>query len=507
MKVQDDFLLEALKKAGHYIPAQCNGRGTCGECKVKIIEGDISPSKEDEIFFSKVELDDGYRLACRAHPHDDCTIEIPFNRENDINVLAKANIPEKEMKVYINTRKTGKELSAKGIIVDIGTTTIVMQLISLITGEIEKTFTTVNRQRAYGADVISRIEASVAGDQDALRESIQDDLIAGIEYLVSTEDSNVNKVIIAANTTMIHLLMGYNCNTLGVYPFTPINIQTIKTNLKELLATDICDAETIIYPGISTYVGGDIVSGLFALGFGEEEKVSVLIDLGTNGEMAIGNKDRILVASTAAGPAFEGGNITYGVASVPGAVCSVDFSENEIKTKTIGDESAIGICGTGVIEAVSVLLETELIDATGLLADKYFDEGFLLAKGENGSNISISQKDIREIQLAKAAIRAGFEILISQYGTTYGRIEHVYIAGGFGYKLNVQKAIAIGLLPKAVVGKIKAIGNTCLSGAYKYLLKAKSEQDVNKIIANASEVHLSNDEEFNKLYLKYMYFD
>jgi len=459
-------------------------------------------------------LDDDEKLMnvehdCSNCPNIECKMRrnIPFSGEEDMAVLVEANVETEKIKTNVNEKGTAKCSSEKGIIVDIGTTTIAMQLISLSTGEVEQTFTCINKQRAYGADVISRIEASIAGKKAVLRRSIQDDLIKGIEYLANADISNVSKVIIAGNTTMVHLLMGYDCDTLGAYPFTPINIQTIKTNLKELLGIDICVAEVTIYPGISTYVGGDIVAGLLALGFADEDKVSVMIDLGTNGEMAIGNKDKLLVASTAAGPAFEGGNIACGVASVPGAICSIDFAEKEIKTQTIGDKSAIGICGTGVIEAVFELLESELLDETGLLDDEYFEAGFWVAKGEGDSDISICQKDIREIQLAKSAIRAGFETLVSQYGTSYDNIEHIYIAGGFGYRLNIQKAVAVGLLPKEVEDKVVAVGNTCLRGTYKYLFKKGSEQAVKKIIAHASEVQLSNDKEFNDLYIKHMYFD
>ena len=477
-------LLEMLKGTGYYLPAQCNGKGTCGKCKVKV--------------------DQEYRLACATYPQFDCIVEIPFHGEGNAAILTEAVLTDE---AYESTGKVGAKPDEKGIIVDIGTTTIAMQLVGLVTGEVEKTFTTVNKQRAFGADVISRIDASVAGEKDALRKSIQNDLLAGLKDLVIGEATNISKMIIAANTTMVHLLMGYDCNTLGVSPFTPVNIDTIRTTIKELLGSDICDAEVIICPGISTYVGGDIVAGLFALGFEQKEGVSVLIDLGTNGEMAIGNKDRILVTSTAAGPAFEGGNITCGVASVPGAICGVEINEDEVVSRTIGDAKANGICGTGVIEAVAELRKSELLDKTGLFKDEYFETGYRLALGYKDADISVYQKDIREIQLAKAAVRAGVETLISKYGTSYDEIEDIYIAGGFGYEMNIDKAIAIGLLPEQLRDKIKAVGNACLSGAYKYLLKENCEQDIKGIIDNASEVQLSNEKEFNDLYVGYMYFE
>lgn len=499
-----DSLLDMLKKVGCYIPASCNGKGTCGKCKVKIIRGNISVSREDTALFTAEELAKGYRLACTSYPRFDCVVEIPSHREKGTEILVETVVPTEN---YIDKKEIREEDDSKGIVVDIGTTTIVMQLVSLQTGKIENTFATVNKQRAYGADVISRIEASIDGQKSKLRESIQADLLTGIKHFAKSDISKVKKVIIAANTTMVHLLMGYDCDTLGVYPFTPVNIETIETSLNELLDTDVCDAKVIIYPGISTYVGGDIVSGLFALGYEDKENVSILIDLGTNGEMAIGNKDKILVTSTAAGPAFEAGNITCGVASVPGAICNVDINSGEVEIKTIGDAAAKGICGTGVIETVAELLKNELLDETGLFEDEYFETGYRLAGGDDNSDISIYQKDIREIQLAKSAVRAGVETLISHYGITYDKIEHIYIAGGFGYKMNIDKAIAIGLLPEELKSKIEAVGNACLSGVNKYLLKKDCEQDIKQIIDSALEVQLSSDKEFNNLYVEYMYFE
>ena len=500
-------LLDMLKSNGYYMAAPCNSKGTCGKCKIKIIKGNIPVSQSDKSFFTQKELDQGYRLACMAYPRFDCTFEAILDGEESIDVLTKSNIAEGRTKTHANESKAKEVGTKKGIVVDIGTTTIAMQLISLATGEVLNTYASVNKQRAYGTDVISRIEASIAGQKDILRKIIQRELQVGIEYLAADDIANISKVIIGANTTMVHLLMGYDCNTLGVYPFTPVNITTIYTSLSDLLEANIGEAEVIIYSGISTYVGGDIVAGLLALDFEKKEKVSVLIDLGTNGEMAIGNKDKLLVTSTAAGPAFEGGNIICGVASVAGAICSVDINEDKVTTKTIGDKQAIGICGTGVIEAVAGLLEEKVIDETGLLEDKYFDDGFLLAKGKGDYKIAIYQKDIREIQLAKAAVRAGVETLISRYGVDYDEIEHIYIAGAFGYQMDIPKALSIGLLPEELEQKIKTVGNTCLSGTRKYLLEENSEQAIWQIIDSSSEIQLSNDKKFNELYVKYMYFD
>jgi uncharacterized 2Fe-2S/4Fe-4S cluster protein (DUF4445 family) len=304
---------------------------------------------------------------------------------------------------------------------------------------------------------------------------------------------------------------------LGVSPFTPVNIDIIKTFYGELFREEEGEYEhhkipILIFPGISTYVGGDIVAGLYGLGAGkqsakEQDKVSILIDLGTNGEIAIGNKNKILTTSTAAGPAFEGGNITCGVGSIPGGIYGVTLKDKIPIIRTIGNINPIGVCGTGVVDVVYEMLKEGLIDETGLLGEETFQEGFLLAHTEQGRKIIITQKDIREIQLAKSAIRAGIETLMHYFGVTYDEVENIYIAGGFGYKLDIAKAIGIGLLPKEVKAKIKAVGNSALHGVNLSLFDTELEKNLNNIVDISTEIHLGSDKKFNDFYVEYMCFE
>lgn len=495
-------LLEILQEQDVFLSAVCAGRGTCGKCKIKLAEGEIPPSNEDKNFFSEEQLQAGMRLACRAYPTEDCVICIEHSEGNAFAVLAD----DEELSGAVSDAEPDAG-GRYGIAVDIGTTTIAMQLVNLETKVSEDVYTTINRQRAYGADVISRIEASNEGKKAALRNSIQNDLLQGIESLTDGGRIPVETMVIGANTTMVHLLMGYSCSTLGVAPFTSVNIDTIHTTYEELFQKVDQQFSITIFPGISTYVGGDITAGLYTLGFNQTETVSVLIDLGTNGEMAIGNKDRILTASTAAGPAFEGGNITFGTGSIPGAICSVDFKGDEVQVGTIQNETPAGICGTGVIDAVYELMQAELVDETGLLDEEYFEDGFPIAKNADGETIVFYQKDVREIQLAKAAVRAGVETLMLHYGVSCDDVDTIYIAGGFGYKMNIEKAVGIGLLPKDCLEKVKAVGNSCLKGAKEYLLNADAAASVARILERTSEVQLSNDIHFNEFYMDYMYFE
>lgn len=507
-----DSLLKTLQEHDLFIPAVCAGRGTCGKCGVRFLEGAVPPSDEDRKFSSEEALEKGFRLACRAYPKKACTICLGEEEGEDFFVLTEE--PGQKEGNPNDSRHRSSEHSDAGndrekdlyaAAVDIGTTTIALRLLKMPEGIPVEVFTDINRQRAYGADVISRIEASNSGKKDVLKKSIRDQLEKGLRKLMEGRKGSLRNMMIGGNSTMIHLLMGYSCEGLGVYPFTPVNISTIHTTGKELFDHWADDLDIMICPGVSTFVGGDITAGMYALDFDKQEKPCVLIDLGTNGEMAIGCRDRILVTSTAAGPAFEGGNIVCGTGSIPGAICSVELKDGETMVQTIGDKDARGICGTGVIDTVYELKKAEIIDETGLMEEPWFAEGFLLSPDNGG--IRFYQKDVRELQLAKSAVRAGLETLISRYGTSYDEIAHIYIAGGFGHQMDVRKAADIGLLPEECLEKISAEGNTCLKGVEKALIDNMANDRMRNLAETAEEVQLSNDKQFQKFYMDYMYFD
>lgn len=496
---EGESLLDAFIRQEIYISAPCGGKGRCGKCGVQVLNGNTWISDEDKKIYSEEELDAGWRLSCCLYPTEELEVSVSQSDESLFEAVGETE----------NTEESGTEESFYNVAVDIGTTTIAMSLTGGESGKVFHTVTSVNSQRAYGADVISRIQASVDGKKEVLKNSIQKDLQDSMDKLlketgVSGED--VGKIVIGGNTTMGHLLMGYDCDTLGVYPFTPVNIDFIK-GTEGILGTDrFGKKEVILLPGVSTYVGGDIVSGMYAYDFTEKEDVCMFIDLGTNGEMGIGNKEKILVTSTAAGPAFEGGNITWGMGSVPGAICSVKLEGTEAEVKTIRDEAPQGICGTGVVETAAELVREEIVDETGALDEDYFDDGFPLAKTPDGKEIVFTQKDVREIQLAKAAVRAGVETLLLRYGIKKEEVSKVYLAGGFGYKLNTDKAIAIGMIPEEWAERIVAVGNSSLSGACKYLKDENGDKTIEKLVSISEEVNLSADKEFNEFYMDEMFF-
>ena len=494
-------ILDALMSADTSYTAICGGTGRCGKCKIRILEGVLSPTDFDESCFSKEELDRGMRLACMAYPLEPLTIELNFKGEAEFCVVTEYDAEKETF--------TPDEQAEYGVAIDIGTTTIAMQLLNLRNGEAVQTYTAINHQRVYGADVIARIKASVEGKKYLLQESIRKDIDTGIQTLLEESkiaSDKVKEVAIAGNTTMIHLLMGDDCESLGVYPFTPVNIELIESSYEAIMGSNLLAATVKILPGISAFVGGDIVSGLYACGIDQKEEYFLFLDLGTNGEIALGNKKKLLTTSTAAGPAFEGGNIEWGVGSIAGAIAGVKITEDGVQVRTIGDKKPTGICGTGVIEAAAELVRTELVDETGYLDEEYFDDGFPLAENADGEMIVFTQKDIREIQLAKSAVRAGIETLILRYGIEKRDIAKVYVAGGFGYKLDHQKAIEIGMIPEEFEGKIEALGNSSLGGAVKFLLPEDGRKRTSAISKLAEEINLSADKKFNEFYMEYMYF-
>lgn len=358
-----------------------------------------------------------------------------------------------------------------GLAIDIGTTTLVIGLFNINDKTDIGTYVILNKQRIYGRNVIDRIKAASEGKAYILREIIIKEILKGIKELVKDIELNkIKKTAIACNTTMSHILLNYPCNNLGIYPYTPYNIKHITKPFKEIFESDLLDVNVNILPGISTFVGGDIVAGMYYTEFYNSNDINILIDLGTNGEMAIGNKDKILVTSTAVGPAFEGGSIAYGV-------------------------DAIAI--------IADLLQDNIIDETGLLIDEYFDKGYII---DEEKNIKLTQKNIRDIQLAKAAVRAGIEVLMKNYKTNYNNINKIYIAGNFGYYLDTKKAAYIGLIPEEFSTKALTLGNGALEGAKKYLFNKSDNKELEQLVRISSEITLSKDEYFNDLYIEYMNF-
>ena len=467
------ILLDIIRESGSHIHADCGGRGTCGKCRVRFISDAPEPLDIEKEHLSEEALSRGVRLACQTRVCGDFAVEIG-DCDDDMEIISIAGSDTTEIP------------QNPAVAIDIGTSTLAAALLDPDKKKIIKAVTGVNHQRSFGADVISRIQAANQGKGDELKNLIHEDIK---ELLSSLDLDEAVPEIISANTTMQHLWEGLSCETLGIAPYTPVDI-----------SCRTIDGCTLL-PGISTYVGADIVSGIVAVGIDQSEKPCVLIDLGTNGEMAIGNRDKIMVTSTAAGPAFEGGNISCGTAGIPGAISSISIEEGAVKYATIGDLDPVGLCGTGVIEIVYELLKSGLIDDTGLLDEAIDEKGFEIA-----DNVFFTQKDIREVQLAKAAIRAGLETILQAYGIRYDQVGALYLAGGFGLKIDMKKACGIGLLPEELLDRTQAVGNTSLRGAAMYAFDEKIRDRFTKVASASEEVSLADSSIFQDEYMERMYF-
>ena len=502
---EKETLLSIMQREELFMNPVCAGKGTCGKCKVRVVKGKIPITKEDRLKFTPLQLQQGFRLACRMFPVKGCIVELPYQGKESASAIVTNYSGFQSNNNHISMVDTSYSIG-----IDLGTTTLVITLVGNQSKEIRKQYACTNSQRTFGSDVISRILAANEGAGSHLREYIRTDILQGINNLkesVNLDKNSIDKIVISGNTTMIHLLLGYSCQGLSTYPFSPVELKLIRKSFEEVFADTGIVAEVIFFPGISAFVGGDIVSGLYACEFDTNEELCLLVDLGTNGEMALGNKTHLWVTSTAAGPAFEGGNITWGMSSLEGAISSVSIVNGVAKIKTIGNKQATGLCGTGVIETAAALYREGYIKEDGLLCEPHFTEGFPLAKTKQGENIVFTQADIRELQLAKAAIRAGLEALIKKANINYDKIKSVYLAGGLGFNLKPEIAVTLGILPKELVSKVQVIGNSSLGGAIKYVTDKQGESRLEHIVENAQEVLLANDTEFTNLYMKHMFFN
>lgn len=549
-------ILSLLRENSIYINSSCNGLGTCGKCRIRLLKGSLKITENDAKFLSTHELNAGIRLACFAYPESNVEIEL-FNYEESYQILTEFNdanfvhkhrietIPIKNMEEMLVNQKSltdvlntslnaplryslkalknlGKlynkekfniikeenyviNISEKsqncsyGIIIDIGTTTIGLIMVDLIKGIIIGEYSVLNPQSQFGADVISRIHYSSTNDSDILTKTIRRCVDKSIKELcrkLMILEEDVHKVVIAGNTTMIYFLLGLPSHDLAQNPFTTIIKEKQTYDYYDFIKSDLLDCKVTILPSISAFVGGDIVSGLLYHNFQKLNETVLLIDIGTNGEIALGNSDKIYCVSTAAGPAFEGASIVDGIGSVNGAISKVFLNENNfIEYKTIGDTEPVGICGSGIVDVIALGLDKQWIDNMGRLNKEIY-----IAKGKD-KEIKLYQKDIREVQLAKSAIKTGIEILIEIFNVKYDEIDKVLIAGGFGNKIDIENAIKIGIIPSSLKSKVSLVGNSSLAGGLRYLLDKESDNSLVQILEKTRYFELANREDFNEKFI------
>lgn len=508
----------ALKRGGYSISYPCGGKGSCGKCRYLVAEGETILSPEEEKLLTKEELDQGVRLLCRSVFLSDGVIYQPeeaMQKEAQIESVGiagkrRAGNPAVEPQSEAVSEQMA-QAAEFDVAADIGTTTVAIALVCRRSKAVlaERTFN--NSQREYGADVLSRIEAANAGHLEELQRFIWRDILEGIEGLIKDSGSagNVGRLVISANTTMEHLFAGDSCEKLGKAPFTPVSLELRRKKSRDIYAKvpgRYADMEVILLPGISAFVGADIVSGMYECGMQESRNPVLLLDLGTNGEMVLGTREGFLATSTAAGPALEGGNIFCGVPGVAGAISSISMVGSRLVVHTIKNERPIGLCGTGVLELAYEMRKMGLADEMGAFLEKYRETGFPAAKDARGNNIIFTQQDMRQLQMAKAAIRSGIELLLREAGLSSSDVDKVYLAGGLGYKLNVYKAAGIGLIPPSLREKTAAVGNSSLSGALRFLREADAAEKMKELRGKTKEMNLAVHPGFETSYYQYMSF-
>jgi uncharacterized 2Fe-2S/4Fe-4S cluster protein (DUF4445 family) len=484
-------VLSVLRRHGYSIDAPCSGKRICGKCKVVAQNHKYVLEASEEKYLTEQEKAKGVILACFHNLDQDLTLLLT---EKNTGHVIEDNYAPITIEKLIETPE-----DSCGVAIDIGTTTIALSLIHLHSQKVLAVEKMLNPQRAYGADVISRILYNNQHKDQRLTELIVSSLEEAIRKLIITSNvlyKDVCHIAIAGNTTMIYLLLGIDPEPLAVSPFTTIELGLHQCRSWEIWEKLNLDAKVSVLPWISAYVGGDIVSGMFATELRKQQGNSLLIDIGTNGEMVLKAGERIISASTAAGPAFEGANIRCGMGSVDGAVCEIADHQGEFTWKVLGDKEPLGICGSALIDAVHILLERGTIEPSG-----FMEKPFMFTE-----DIGIYPEDVRQVQLAKAAIAAGIEVLLDAANLSFEDVDAVFLAGGFGSHLNISSAVSIGLIQEPLKSKVHVVGNSSLAGCVKFLLENDAANYVESIKLDCEYIELSTNMKFNDAYIMNMFF-
>lgn len=415
----------------------------------------------------------------------------------------------------ISPGKRGHKNGKYGLAIDVGTTTVVIYLVNLTDGKFVDVATTYNYQIIYGEDVISRIVyATDQGGLKELNEAIINDINSILEPLkkkYALSEESIESIVISGNTAMTHLFLGLNPAPIIKEPYIPTASIFPITSAGRLGINASPDAPLYTLPCVASYVGGDVVAGVLATKIHKKQEISAFIDIGTNGELVVGNSEWLLAVACSAGPCFEGGGLAHGMRATAGAIDSVKINLDTLEPEitTIGQGSPEGICGSGIIDAIAEMYLKGVITSNGKLrADassthiKTTAEGLeFVLYGEKDNEITITEPDIDNILRAKAAIYAGFAVLLTETGLSFNEISKIYIAGGFGRYLNVEKAIAIGMFPDQPKNKFMYLENTSILGAYLCLISSKLREEAEAISSMMTYVELSNSDKFMDEYI------
>ena len=568
---------------GVAVDSTCGGHGTCKKCKVRIADGSVPISRLDERAFTPEQLAEGWRLACMSNAVTNLTIDVPelttrpkaatvgvgrqvilrpavqkrlieldeptlSDQRTDIQrvrealddleltidpaVLRTIGTTLRAAKWTVTAVVVGTDLiaiepgdttgSSYGIAFDLGTTTAVGTLMDLTTGAPIAVASMLNQQQPFGADVISRISATMLEPEalERLREfahSTLGELAQDVCQQAGISPDQVYEVALAGNATMAQLALGIDPEPLGVAPFI-----LATESYEGLLASDLGvrvhpRARAMLFPHLGAYVGGDIIAGVLAAGMDRDKRLRLFIDIGTNCEIVLGNGEKLMATAAPAGPAFEAASIRCGMRAAPGAIEVVTIGDDGISLQVIDDVAPIGLCGSGLVDAIAELHRSGLMDDSGRfltqeaivaarpdLADRFVERDgerlFILAtaaESGNGQDVFLSQRDVRELQFAKAAISTGWKLLLEEFGTEESEIQQVLLAGSFGTYLSAKSAVGIGLVPKIPVMRIVSAGNVAGEGAKMALLSDSERHGAHALLDEIHYVELSDRTDFN----------
>lgn len=506
-------LMTLLVRSGYELNNACGGRGVCGKCKVRILDGAESElSKTEKLFLTPEEQRQGIRLSCMVRVRQDMKVET-LSREKEFTVLAEGHLPKWAAEETKDTAKSDEY----GVAVDIGTTTVVCRLVHLKTGETADTAASVNDQKKFGLDVLSRISYEQDHPESG-RNELQDAIVGNLNRLIEEmcrrqklSPEKIRRIAVSGNCTMVHMLLGADAVPLGKAPFLPV-LKGPQRCLAGEIGLKPEGAELYCIPAVSAYIGGDIVAGAYICGLKKLSGNVLFVDIGTNGEIVLACDGEMNSCSCAAGPALEGMNIRQGMRGETGAIEDVEIRPDGIHLKVIGGGPAEGICGSGILAGIKELLRSGILRKSGAFVHPdRLPEGderkkYLHVNPEDGTRsvrlqenpvfVEITQKDVRQVQLAKGAIRSGIEILLKDNGLEPSMLDEVMIAGQFGSHLPPEDLTGVGILPEEARERIHYVGNTALTGAVAALLSEGARKDMEALAKEIGYAELGDTPEY-----------
>ena len=494
-------LVEAANQAGLDLRTHCGGAGTCGKCQV-IVNGQKVLACQ-----TVVESDLDVLIPDASLRNNEQDVVVQISSEHSVNPLCSPcfNLTTKDTE---NTQRTQREKGHRyGIAVDIGTTTLAAELHDFVHGVPAKWAACANPQRKFGDDVIARIQKvmenplTLAAMQQLIVDAING-MIAELAEKSSITLQEISIIVVAGNTAMQSILFGIDPSPLGESPFLAPVSEFPQRRGSDIGLTMSPEGTVEALPIFGGFVGGDIVAGVLTLSALQSSTAPrFLLDIGTNGEIVLAHRGKLFTAATAAGPAFEGAKIEHGTLAVPGAIDRVELVSNKMAVSTIGNHPAVGICGSGLIDAVAVLLEQGILLPSGRFADKQSSVELVSAtESGTGNAIVLTQRDIRELQLASGAVRAGITLLLQENAVLPEAIETFYVAGGFGQSIQLSSARRIGLLPPLPAERFEFCGNTSLAGARAMLLNPDNAEVISRFIRQSHHCELATLPQFQQIF-------